>query len=245
MLLECVQVSKSFGGVQALKKVSITAREGEITGLVGPNGSGKTTLLSCINGIHGIDSGQILFEGKDISNLPTHKISSKGIVKTSQLVQSFPDLTALENVLAGVHFGRGGSRGHKDPLERAGQLLEFVGVPEEKFERPVKNCNITELRRIQLARALATNPKLLLLDELLTGLNPAECEKAISLVKKVKGEGITILMVEHVMKIIMGLCDTVSVLHHGELIAEGTPKEIMDDEAVIRVYLGKKYLLRE
>jgi len=245
MLLECVQVSKRFGGVQALKKVNITARKGEITGLVGPNGSGKTTLLSCINGAYTIDSGQILFEGENIAKLPTYQIVSKGIAKTSQLVQSFPDLSALENVLAAVHFGRGIRRVGKDPLERASQLLEFVGVPKEKFERPVKNCNITELRRIQLARALATDPKLLLLDELLTGLNPAECEKAINLVKKVKEQDIAILMVEHVMRIIMGLCDRVSVLHHGELIAEGTPGEIVDNEAVVRVYLGKKYLLRE
>ncbi len=245
MLLECVKVSKRFGGVQALRKVDIAAKEGEITGLVGPNGSGKTTLLSCINGIHKIDDGKIVFEGEEISNLPVHRISSKGIVKTSQIVQSFPDLTAVDNVRVGVLFGRSKERDGADAQKRARELLGFVGLSPEKLDRPVKNCNLAELRRVQLARALATEPKLLLLDELLTGLNPTECEKAISLIKEVKGLGITILMVEHVMRIIMGLCDTVSVLHHGEMIAEGTPEEIMNDESVIKIYLGKKYLLRE
>lgn len=220
-------------------------KKGEITGLVGPNGSGKTTLLSCINGIHKIDDGKILFEREDISNLPVHKVSSKGIVKTSQIVQSFPDLTAEENVLVGVLFGRGKEKDSSDAQKKACKLLEFVGLSADKFDRPVKNCNIAELRRIQLAKALATKPKLLLLDELLTGLNPTECEKAISLIKEVKGLGITILMVEHVMRIIMGLCDTVSVLHHGEMIAEGTPREIMNNDSVVKIYLGKKYLLRE
>jgi len=245
MLLECVEVSKKFGGIQALRKVNLVVKEGEITGLVGPNGSGKTTLLSCINGIHKIDSGRILLNGEEISNLPIHRLNAKGIVKTTQLVQSFPELTALENVLVGAYFGRGRKKDSAYSSEKAKKLLEFAGISQDKFDRPVKNCNIAELRRIQLAKALATEPRLLLLDELLTGLNPTECEKAISLVREVKGLGITILMVEHIMKIIMGLCDRVSVLHHGEMIAEGTPKEIMNNESVVKIYLGKKYLLRE
>ena len=245
MLLECVEVSKKFGGIQALRKVNLVVKEGEITGLVGPNGSGKTTLLSCINGIHKIDSGKILLNGEEISNLPIHRLNAKGIVKTTQLVQSFPELTALENVLVGAYFGRDRKKDRTYSLEKAKKLLEFVGISQDKFDRQVKNCNIAELRRIQLAKALATEPRLLLLDELLTGLNPTECEKAINLVKEIKKLGITILMVEHIMKIIMGLCDTVSVLHHGEMIAEGTPKEIMTNESVVKIYLGKKYLLRE
>ncbi|MBS7626140.1 ABC transporter ATP-binding protein [Candidatus Bathyarchaeota archaeon] len=243
MLLKCIGVSKKFGGLQALRNVSLTVDEGSITGLVGPNGSGKTTMLSCISGIHKVDSGRIIFEGEDISNLPIHQISSRGVVKTSQIVQSFPDLTVLQNVLVGIYFGR--EKNCSRPLDRAKEILEFVGVPPSKFDMKASECNIAELRRIQLAKALATKPKLLLLDELLTGLNPKECEKAIELIRKVRSLGVTILIVEHVMRIIMGLCEKICVLHHGEMIAEGPPEEISDDESVIRIYLGKRYLLRD
>ncbi|MGQ9542981.1 MAG: ABC transporter ATP-binding protein [Candidatus Bathyarchaeia archaeon] len=243
MLLECIGVCKRFGGLQALRNVNLNVEEGEITGLVGPNGSGKTTLLSCISGINNIDSGRIFFDGEDISNLPVHRISSRGVVKTSQIVQSFPDLTVLENVLIGVYFGR--DKDHSRPLERAKEILEFVNFPQSKFNTQAKKCNIAELRKVQLAKALATKPRLLLLDELLTGLNPTECKGAIDLIMKVKDFGITILIVEHVMRIIMGLCDKVCVLHHGEMIAEGPPEEIVKDESVIKIYLGKKYLLRD
>jgi branched-chain amino acid transport system ATP-binding protein len=243
VLLECIGVSKKFGGLQALRNVSLTVDEDSITGLVGPNGSGKTTMLSCISGIHRIDSGRIIFEGEDISNLPIHKISSRGIVKTSQIVQSFPELTVLQNVLVGVYFGR--DRDCSRPLDKAKEILEFVGLPKSKFDVQARECNIAELRRIQLAKALATKPRLLLLDEMLTGLNPKECERAIELIKSVRELGVTILIVEHVMRIIMGLCEKVCVLHHGEMIAEGPPEEIVEDESVIKIYLGKKYLLRD
>jgi branched-chain amino acid transport system ATP-binding protein len=244
-LLQCVEVSKTFGGLQALKQVSLTVDENEIAGLVGPNGSGKTTLLNIVSGVFKPDSGKVLFKGEDISKLPPYRICAKGITKTSQTVQSFPDMTTLENVLAGALFGGKKADTKIHAMDKAKGLLEFVGVPKEKFKVPAKELNVIELRRVQLARALATNPKLLLLDELLTGLTPRESDQAIELVKLINKQGITILMVEHVMRVIMGLCNRVAVLHHGEKICEGTPGEVCKDEEVIKVYLGKKFQLEE
>jgi branched-chain amino acid transport system ATP-binding protein len=243
-LLKCIGVSKEFGGLKALKTVDLTVNENEIAGLVGPNGSGKSTLLNVISGVYKPDSGKVLFMNEDISKLPPYLICSKGITKTSQSVQSFPDMTTLENVLAGVLFGRKEVKEH-DPLRKAKELLEFVGLDQEKFNIPARNLNVVELRRVQLARALATAPKLLLLDEILTGLTPKESDEAIALVKLVRKQGVTILMVEHVMKVIMGLCDRVTVLHHGEKICEGTPEDVCNDENVVKVYLGKKFSFYE
>ena len=244
-MLKCIEVSKRFGGLQALKKVDLTVKKHEIAGLVGPNGSGKSTLLNLISGVYKPDSGKITFLDKDISRLPPYRICSKGITKTSQTVQSFPDMTAAENVLTGVLFN-GKNGGEKiEALSKARKLLTFVGLNQEKFDVPAKNLNVVELRRIQLAKALATTPKLLLLDELLTGLTPRECDEAIGLIKLINKQGITVLIVEHVMRVIMGLCDRVTVLHHGEKIFEGTPKEVVSDERVVKVYLGKRFSLCE
>jgi branched-chain amino acid transport system ATP-binding protein len=244
-VLKCIEISKEFGGLQALKKVDLTVHENEIAGLVGPNGSGKSTLLNVISGVYKPDSGKVLFMNEDISKLPPYAICSKGITKTSQTVQSFPDMTTIENVLIGVLFARKEGKEEQDPVARAKKLLEVVGLKEEKFNVLARNLNVVELRRVQLARALATSPKLLLLDELLTGLTPKESDEAIALVKLINKRGVTVLMVEHVMKVIMGLCSRVTVLHHGEKICEGTPGEVCNDKDVIRVYLGKRFSLDE
>ena len=244
-MLKCIGVSKRFGGLQALKTVDLTVNRNEIAGLVGPNGSGKSTLLNLISGVYKSDSGKIFFLEEDISKLPPYVICSKGITKTSQTVQSFPDMTAIENVLAGVLFAQKKITEKTEALLRAKELLEFVGLNEAKFDVPAKNLNVVELRRVQLAKALATMPKLLLLDELLTGLTPRESDEAIELIKLINKQGVTVLIVEHVMRVIMGLCDRVAVLHHGEKIFEGTPKEVVNDEKVVKVYLGKRYSLCE
>ena len=244
-MLKCVEVSKIFGGLQALKKVDFTVNDGEIAGLVGPNGSGKSTLLNLISGVYKPTSGNILFQDQEISKLPPYAICAKGISKTSQTVQSFPDLTTIENVLTGVLFADKKRGEEKAATDRAKELLEFVGLRKEKFNVLAKNLNVIELRRVQLARALATKPKLLLLDELLTGLTPRESDEAIELIKLINKQGVTILLVEHVMRVIMGLCDRVTVLHHGEKICEGTPGEVCNDEEVIKVYLGKKFTFGE
>jgi branched-chain amino acid transport system ATP-binding protein len=244
-LLQCTEVSKQFGGLQALKNVDFTVNDGEIVGLVGPNGSGKSTLLNLISGVYKPDSGKILFSGEDISKLPPYKICAKGITKTAQTVQSFPEMTAQENVLASVMFNQKKAAGKTDAPVRAQELLAFVGLGKEKFNVSAKNLNVIELRRIQLAKALATNPKLLLLDELLTGLTPKESDEAIELVKLINKQGVSVLIVEHVMRVIMGLCDRVVVLHHGEKICEGPPKQVVCNENVVNVYLGKQFKFGE
>jgi branched-chain amino acid transport system ATP-binding protein len=244
-LLKCTEVSKRFGGLQALKNVDFTVNDGEIAGLVGPNGSGKSTLLNLISGVYKPDSGQIQFSGEDISSLPPYKICAKGITKTAQIVQSFPEMTAEENVLTSVLFNEKKSAAKTDGLARAQELLGFVGLGKEKINVPAKNLNVVELRRIQLAKALATSPKLLLLDELLTGLTPKESDEAIELIKVINKQGVSVLIVEHVMRVIMGLCDHVIVLNHGEKICEGTPKQVVCDENVVKVYLGKRFTFGE
>ena len=243
-MLDCIGVSKEFGGLEALKAVNFSVNENEIAGLVGPNGSGKSTLLNVISGIYKPNSGVVQFLNEDISKLPPHQICAKGITKTSQTVQSFPDMTALENVYIGALFGRR-TENDVDSLGKAKELLDFVDLEKSKFNVPAKNLNVIELRRVQLARALATSPKLLLLDELLTGLTPKESDEAIVLIKRINKQGVTLLIVEHVMRVIMGLCDRVTVLHHGEKICEGNPKEVCNDENVIKVYLGKKFSFDE
>jgi branched-chain amino acid transport system ATP-binding protein len=244
-VLKCIEISKEFGGLEALKKVDLTVHENEIAGLVGPNGSGKSTLLNVISGVYKPDSGKVLFMNEDISKLPPYAICAKGITKTSQTVQSFPDMTTIENVLISVLFAQKEKQTKQDHADKAMGLLKLVGLREEKFNLPAKNLNVVELRRVQLARALATSPKMLLLDELLTGLTPKECDEAIALVKLINKQGITVLMVEHVMRVIMGLCSRVTVLHHGEKICEGTPGEVCTDKDVIKVYLGKKFAFGE
>jgi branched-chain amino acid transport system ATP-binding protein len=243
-LLNCIDVSKEFGGLKALKTVNFTVNENEIAGLVGPNGSGKSTLLNVISGIYKPNSGVVKFLDEDISKLRPHQICARGITKTSQTVQSFIEMTALENVYIAALFGRKAEDNH-DSLNKAKELLDFVGLSKDKFNISAKNLNVIELRRIQLARALATSPKLLLLDELLTGLTPKESDEAIALIKRINKQGVTLLIVEHVMRVIMGLCDRVAVLHHGEKICEGNPKEVCNDENVIKVYLGKKFSFDE
>ncbi len=244
-MLKCVAISKEFGGLQALKSVDLTVKEGTIAGLVGPNGSGKSTLLNVISGVYKPDSGKILFMNEDVSRFPPYKICSRGITKTSQAVQSFPDMTTIENVTIGALFANRSNEHEVNANERAKELLDFVGLSVDKHALLAKNLNVVELRRVQLARALATQPKLLLLDELLTGLTPKECDEAIALVKLINNQGITILMVEHVMKVIMGLCEQVTVLHHGEKICEGTPQAVCSDRNVIDVYLGKRFSFEE
>jgi branched-chain amino acid transport system ATP-binding protein len=239
-MLSIQRVTKRFAGITAIKDVSFEIEQGEIVGLVGPNGAGKSTLLNIVSGVYLPSSGSVFFDGKDITNLSPDKVCKLGIAKTFQLVHSFPELTALQNVTVGAMFGNSEKLSMTEAIAKASSKLQFVSFPADKSHAPVKNLNVVELKRIQLARALATDPKLLLLDEVTTGLNPRESNDAISLIQKIRESGITILMVEHVMRIIMNVSDKVVVLHHGEKIAEGRPEEIAKNEKVISSYLGEK-----
>ena len=239
-MLSIQEVSKHFDGITAIRDVSFGIDKGEIVGLVGPNGAGKSTLLNVVSGVYLPSSGTVIFDEEDITDLSPDKVCKLGIAKTFQLVQSFPELSAVQNVTVGALFGNSEKINMKEAREKAEKNLEYVGYPMDKTDYPVKNLNVVELKRIQLARALATDPKLLLLDEVTTGLNPKESNDAISLIQKIRESGITILMVEHVMRIIMNVSDRIVVLHHGEKIAEGTPEEIAKDEKVISSYLGEK-----
>ncbi len=239
-MLSIRNVSKQFDGISAIKNVSFKIDKGEIVGLVGPNGAGKSTLLNIISGIYLPNTGSIIFDGVDITNLQPEKICRQGIAKTFQLVQSFPELSAVQNVVVGALFGKSEKIGMKEAIAKAEKNLDYVGYPMNKTDYPVKNLNVVELKKIQLARALSTCPKLLLLDEVTTGLNPRESNDAISLIRKIRESGITILMVEHVMRIIMNVSDRIVVLHHGEKIADDTPLEIAKDERVISSYLGER-----
>ena len=238
-IIEGIDISKHFGGVLALNNVSFHVDEKEIVGLIGPNGAGKTTLFNVTCGFYSPDRGVIKFEGEKISGLKPHQICRKGIARTFQITRSFSDMTVLQNVMIGALFGKDAQKNVKGAREEAIQLMEFAGL-REKAEMPVESLTSIDARRLELVRALAAKPKILLLDEVMAGLNPSEVSEAMELIQKLRDErGITILMVEHIMKSVMGISDRVIVLASGQLIAEGTPQEVSVDPAVIQAYLGE------
>lgn len=241
VLLEGTNISKSFGGLTALSRIDFALKEGEILGLIGPNGAGKTTLFNLITGVHRASAGHIYFRGKDITRNKPHAICRSGISRTYQLVRSFPRLTVLENVLVGIYFGRAGGRRNstRAAYGEVERLLDLVGLAGKIGER-AEHLTLMERRRLEIARALATRPSVLLLDEVVCGLNPTETAQAMDLIRGLREQDITIFLIEHVMKAIMGLSDRVMVLHHGELIAQGRPQEVADNEHVIKAYLGEK-----
>jgi branched-chain amino acid transport system ATP-binding protein len=218
--------------------VSLSVGKGEIVGVVGPNGAGKTTLFNIITGISRPTRGAVSFEGEDITGLPPERICRKGIAKTFQIAHSFPGLTARDSVTVGAIFGSDEQTTMREAGELSAETLRYVGFPEEKMDTLVRSLNVVELKRVQLARALASKPRLLLFDELMTGLTPAESNDSVELVKKIRDQGISILMIEHVMSVIMGVSDRVIVLDHGEKIADGHPYEVINDQRVIDTYLG-------
>jgi branched-chain amino acid transport system ATP-binding protein len=237
-ILSVNNVTKQIGGLLAVNRVSLTVGKDEIVGLVGPNGAGKTTLLNIISGITPPTAGTVAFCGEDITGFKANRICKKGIAKTFQIVESFPNLSAMECVMVGALFGNNHMPSMEEGQKQATDVLDFVGFPEEKIDALNRNLNVVELKRVQLARALASKPKLLLLDELTTGLNPKESSEAVNLIKKIRMNGISILIIEHVMSVIMGVSDRIVVLDHGEKIAEGRPYEVVNNQQVIDTYLG-------
>ncbi|MEM3550670.1 MAG: ABC transporter ATP-binding protein [Candidatus Bathyarchaeia archaeon] len=238
-LLETKELSKHFGGLSALSNVTLEVEKGEVVGIIGPNGAGKTTLYNCVTGFYKPTSGKVMFEGKDITGLPNHKICRLGIARTFQIPRSFLNLTLLENVTVGA-LGRGASL--REARQSAKEIVSFLML-DEYADLPVGKLNFNYRRRCEVARALATNPKLLLLDEAFAGLNPTEIDDMIEIVRKIRAEGLTIILTEHVMKVVMSLAERIIVLHQGKLIAEGPPEKIASDSSVIEAYLGEKYFV--
>ena len=237
-ILEGEGVTKHFGGLTAISNVDFHVEQGEIVGLIGPNGAGKTTLFNLISAALVPKPGVIRFKGEKISGLKPHQICRAGVARTFQSVKVFGNIPVLGNVLLGSLFGRSTGTSSADAAREAMESLEFVGLSAVRAI-PAKDITLANQKRLEVARALATKPELLLLDELIAGLNPKETTEAMELVAKIRDKGITIFMIEHVMKAIMGICDRLIVLHHGEKIAEGTPQQITNNQTVIEVYLGK------
>jgi branched-chain amino acid transport system ATP-binding protein len=238
-ILEGQGVTKYFGGLEAVSNVDFHVDQCEIVGLIGPNGAGKTTLFNLISAALPVSSGEIRFKGQKLDGLKPHQICRTGISRTFQQVKVFPDMPVFQNVLVGATFGTPTRMSAADAAREATQALEFVGLSAMNAV-PVKDLTLVNQKRVEVARALATKPELLLLDELMAGLNPAEVSEAMELVTRIRDKGITIFMVEHVMKAIMGICERIMVLHHGEKICEGTPEEIVRNKQVIEIYLGEE-----
>jgi branched-chain amino acid transport system ATP-binding protein len=239
-MLEIEALSKSFAGLMAIRELSLSVHEGEILGLIGPNGSGKTTFFNLVTGFLKPDGGMIRFKGKDITGQKPHRICQAGIARTFQLVKPFAEMTALQNVLAGRTYGSKPIRNMKHARLEAEELLEFTGL-SGKRSVVAAQLGLVDRKRLEIARALATKPDMLLLDESMSGLNPAETEDAIRLIRRIRESGITVMLVEHVMKVVLGMSDRIVVINVGEKIAEGKPHEITGNKAVIAAYLGKRY----
>jgi branched-chain amino acid transport system ATP-binding protein len=237
-ILEGEGVTKYFGGLAAVSRVDFDVDQGEVVGLIGPNGAGKTTLFNLISGALAPREGVIRFNGQDITGLKPHRICKMGLARTFQSVRIFANMPVLDNVLLGSMFGTSNGMSPADAAREATELLEFVGLSAVRAI-PAKDLTLVNQKRLEVARALATKPELLLLDELMAGLNPTEIAEAMELVTRIRGKGITIFMIEHVMKAIMSVCDRIMVLHHGKKIAEGTPEEIATSKTVVEVYLGE------
>ncbi len=240
-LLQARDVTRSFGGIPAVNHLDFQVEEGEIVGLIGPNGAGKTTLLNLISGLLRMDRGEIWFRGQRISGLPPHQITRMGVGRTFQIVQPFAGLTVRENVAIGAMFGaQPRPRSLQEAFRRADESLALCGLAGKRLAA-VTALTLSERKRLEVARALSIQPKLLLLDEAMAGLNLVEIESAMRLVRTIRDAGVTVVVIEHVMKAIMGVSTRVLVLHEGQLIAEGTAQEVVSNRRVIEAYLGERY----
>ncbi|TVX83946.1 ABC transporter ATP-binding protein [Peribacillus simplex] len=236
LIIQVKEVSKHFGGLKAVNRVSFDVKENEIVGIIGPNGAGKTTLFNLISGSLPVTSGQVVFNNENITSQKPYIICKKGIGRTYQIVKPFGNISVLENVMVGA-FNKASST--KEAKQFSLEILFKVGL-EKKKDQIGKSLTIADKKRLEVAKALATQPTLLLLDEVMAGLNPSEVKELLPMIKGLRDSGITIILIEHIMEVVMTVCDRIVVVHHGEKIAEGTPKEIANNPEVIKAYLGEE-----
>ena len=241
-MIQAKNIHKYYGDLQVLKGVDIQINKGEIVSIVGASGAGKTTLFNCINGVYTPEIGKVRFHGEDVTGSKTYDMARRGLARTHQIVQPLNELTVRENVMAGACFGRENHNLH-DAGEIADEVMEFVGLAI-RSDQLAASLNVAQKKRLEMARALAARPYLLLLDEVLAGLNPSEIGGMVETVKKIRDRGITIIMIEHVMKAVMNVSDRMVVLDYGQQIAEGTPEEIANNPQVIEAYLGDPELAK-
>ena len=242
-ILKVTSVARNFGGIVAVRDVSFELAAGEIVGLIGPNGAGKTTLINLITGVYPANSGSIVFDGADVTRQKPFQAARRGIARTFQIVQPFPEMTVLQNVTAGALFARQ-SGSITNSVEESREHLKFVGLAD-LAETPAASLTLPNRKRLELAKSLAMRPRLLLLDEVNAGLNPTEISGALDLIRDISARGITIVIIEHLMKVVFSLSHRILVLHHGELISGGLPNEVAKDERVVEAYLGSKFAERQ
>lgn len=238
-LLKVNRLTKNFGGLRAVDRLDLSIQDGMILGLIGPNGAGKSTAFNCIAGLYSATSGQVIYKDDDITKLKSYDVCRKGIARTFQLSKPFPNKSVLKNVMVGGFLW---SKDRNRAEEKALEVLEFVNLIGKR-DVLGKSLTVADRKRLELARALATDPALLLLDEVMAGLRPAEVEEVITIIRKINERGITIFLIEHIMQAIMSLSDLIVVIHYGRKIAEGQPEEIASNEQVIKAYLGEEYVL--
>ena len=233
-MLEVRELSKSFGGLKAVDQASLDVRQGEIVGLIGPNGAGKTTLFAAIAGFHTPDAGRVAFDGKDITGLAPHRICAAGMVRTFQITQPFAKISVRENIMVGAYFRTADRKLAEREAEAVAGMVGMAG----QLDQMGSDLTVAGRKRLELARALATGPRLLLLDEVMAGLNPTEITEIVRVIRDIRDSGITILLIEHVMQAVTSLAERVYVLNQGRMIAEGTPSAIADNPQVVEAYLG-------